>query len=138
MDDNQTFPQIPDELYNAGWRVHYSLENNKPYFVNEETKMRADTLPTLVNNPSTSNVTLFENAVIDLTRESPLPDFTGDIPSFYSERKQCAESLSSMGVLKTCEPRLFKKRSGRVRQTLPAAHERSYDQVPIGRLLMAI
>ncbi|KAJ8018522.1 hypothetical protein HOLleu_43452 [Holothuria leucospilota] len=51
MDDNQTFPQIPDELYNAGWRVHYSLENNKPYFVNEETKMRADTLPTLRTFP---------------------------------------------------------------------------------------
>ncbi|KAJ8020739.1 hypothetical protein HOLleu_40413 [Holothuria leucospilota] len=70
MDDIQTFPEVPDELYNAGWRVHYSIEDGKPYFVNEETKMRSDKLPTLLNDPC-SNVTLFENAVIDLTENYP-------------------------------------------------------------------
>ncbi|KAJ8050167.1 hypothetical protein HOLleu_03263 [Holothuria leucospilota] len=133
MDDNQTYPQIPDELYNAGWRVHYSLENNKPYFVNEKTKMRADTLPTLVNNPSTSNVTLFENAVIDLTGELPLPDFTEDIPSFYTERKQCAETLSSsMGVLKTCEPRLSKKEAEGLGKPCQQRMDEAMTRFPLG------
>ncbi|KAJ8023225.1 Induced myeloid leukemia cell differentiation protein Mcl-1-like [Holothuria leucospilota] len=94
-----TFPEVPDELYNAGWRVHYSMEDGKPYFVNEETKMRSDKLPTLLNDPS-SNVTLFENAVIDLTE---------NYPAFYSERKQREESLASTSALKKCEPSLFQK-----------------------------
>ncbi|KAJ8033200.1 hypothetical protein HOLleu_23363 [Holothuria leucospilota] len=48
MEDNQIFPEVPDELYNAGWRVHYNVEDDKQYFVNEQTKMRSDTLPTVV------------------------------------------------------------------------------------------
>ncbi|KAJ8019314.1 hypothetical protein HOLleu_42155 [Holothuria leucospilota] len=66
------------------------------------------TLSRLLNNPST-NVTLFENAVIDLTRELPLPDLTENSLSFYNERKQREETPSSMGLLQTCEPSLPRK-----------------------------
>ncbi|KAJ8048783.1 hypothetical protein HOLleu_01240 [Holothuria leucospilota] len=74
MEDTHTFPVVPDELCNAGWRVHYDVEDDKQYFVNKQTKMRSDTLPTVVKCPST-NLTLFENANIDLT-ESFFSPFT--------------------------------------------------------------
>ncbi|KAJ8034214.1 hypothetical protein HOLleu_20957 [Holothuria leucospilota] len=86
MEDNQIFPEVPDELYNAGWRVHYNVEDNKQYFVNEQTKMRSDTLPTVVKSPST-NLTLFENANIDLTEVF--------VPSFYTEAKESERNLAT-------------------------------------------
>ncbi|KAJ8032386.1 hypothetical protein HOLleu_25900 [Holothuria leucospilota] len=86
MEDNQIFPEVPADLYNAGWRVHYNVEDDKQYFVNEQTKMRSDTLPTVVKSPST-NLTLFENANIDLTE-----DF---VPSFYTEAKESERNLAT-------------------------------------------
>ncbi|KAJ8045638.1 hypothetical protein HOLleu_08683 [Holothuria leucospilota] len=86
MEDNQIFPEVPDDLYNAGWRVHYNMEDDKQYFVNEQTKMRSDTLPTVVKSPST-NLTLFENANIDLTE--------GFVPSFYTEAKESERNLAT-------------------------------------------
>ncbi|KAJ8022591.1 hypothetical protein HOLleu_37537 [Holothuria leucospilota] len=86
MEDNQIFPEVPDDLYNAGWRVHYNMEDDKQYFVNEQTKMRSDTLPTVVKSPST-NLTLFENANIDLTE--------GFVSSFYTEAKESERNLAT-------------------------------------------
>ena len=123
MDSNQTFPEIPDELYNAGWRVHYNLENDKPLFVNEETKMRADTLPTVINNSSGSNLTLFENAVVDLTE---------NCPSFYSERKQCEETPSTTSVLKTCQPSLSKKEAERPGKPCQQRMDEVMSRFPLG------
>ncbi|KAJ8019142.1 hypothetical protein HOLleu_42472 [Holothuria leucospilota] len=86
MEDNQIFPEVPDELYNAGWRVHYNVEDDKQYFVNEQTKMRSDKLPALVKSPST-NLALFENANIDLTEVF--------VPSFYTEAKEPERNLAT-------------------------------------------
>ncbi|KAJ8018760.1 hypothetical protein HOLleu_43083 [Holothuria leucospilota] len=86
MEHNQIFPEVPDELYNAGWRMHYNVEDDKQYFVNEQTKMRSDTLPTVVTGPST-NLTLFENANIDLTESF--------VPSFYTEAKESERNLAA-------------------------------------------
>ncbi|KAJ8040978.1 hypothetical protein HOLleu_15449 [Holothuria leucospilota] len=86
MEDNQIFPEVPDDLYNACWRVYYNVEDDKQYFVNEQTKMRSDTLPTVVKSPST-NLTLFENANIDLTE--------GFVPSFYTEAKEPERNLAT-------------------------------------------
>ncbi|KAJ8030163.1 Activated RNA polymerase II transcriptional coactivator p15 [Holothuria leucospilota] len=47
MDDAQILPELSDELYQAGWRVHYNLSENRPYFFNEETKQSAWDLPLL-------------------------------------------------------------------------------------------
>ncbi|KAJ8017510.1 hypothetical protein HOLleu_45033 [Holothuria leucospilota] len=48
--------------------------------------MRSDTLPTVVKSPST-NLTLFENANIDLTE--------GFAPSFYTEAKESERNLAT-------------------------------------------
>ncbi|KAJ8021885.1 hypothetical protein HOLleu_39210 [Holothuria leucospilota] len=100
MEDNQIFPEVPDELYNAGWRVHYNVEDHKQYFVNEQTKMRSDTLPTVVKSPST-NLTLFENANIDLTESF--------VPSFYSEAKELERNLATTSGQSPSEEKPFEK-----------------------------
>lgn len=87
MEDIQIFSEVPDELYNAGWRVHHDLEDDNQYFVKEEERMLSDTLPTVVKSPSTT-LTLFDKATIDVTKVF--------VPSFYTEAKGRKETRSSI------------------------------------------
>ena len=58
MDDSQIYPELPEHLFKLGWRIHFSLKHNKPYFFNintEETTwdQPSNTIETVMKAPLT-------------------------------------------------------------------------------------
>ncbi|KAJ8048252.1 Phosphorylated CTD-interacting factor 1 [Holothuria leucospilota] len=91
MDDAQILPELPDELYQAGWRVHYSLSENRPYFFNEETKQSAWDLPLIQETVRLSAINAAAGAseVSDMEiAESPIAQKLVEVGRFFGKPNQ--------------------------------------------------
>lgn len=69
MDDSQVLPKLSDEAYSVGWRSHFSLKENRPYFFNIQTKESKWDIP--IVEESTILGESFEDTEAQTTQYSP-------------------------------------------------------------------